>query len=173
MDTRACESPCNESRPKFIVDANVGRLARWLRMLGYDTAFVRDIDDDELIDIGLKEGRVLLTKDTQIMLRRTVAGGAVKAVLLSDDDPKLQMRRVIAGMNLDRREEFTRCLECNALLAEIDKNNVRDRVPPYVYATREQFRACPSCGRVYWQGTHREKMEIGRASCRERVLRLV
>ena len=159
MDTRACESPCSEPRPKFIVDANVGKLARWLRMLGYDTAFVRDIDDDELIDIGLREGRVLLTRDTQIMLRRVVAGGAVKAMLLSDDDPKAQMRRVIAGMQLDRRDEFTRCLECNERLIARSKDEVESLVPPYVYRTQEQYHQCPVCGRIYWRGTHWDHMK--------------
>jgi uncharacterized protein with PIN domain len=141
------------------VDANVGKLARWLRMLGYDTAFVRDIDDDELIEIGLKEGRVLLTRDTQVMLRRTVAGGTVKAMLLSEDDPKLQMRRVIAGMNLDRRDEFTRCLECNERLIARNKDEVESLVPPYVYKTQTQYYQCPICGRIYWRGTHWEHMK--------------
>ena len=159
MDTRACASTCNEARPKFIVDANVGKLARWLRMLGYDTAFVRDIDDDELIEIGLKEGRILLTRDTQVMLRRVVAGGAVKAMLLSEDDPKLQMRRVIAGMKLDRSDEFTRCLECNERLIARNKDEVESLVPPYVYKTQPQYHQCPICGRIYWRGTHWEHMK--------------
>jgi hypothetical protein len=141
------------------VDANVGKLARWLRMLGYDTAFVRDIDDDELIDIGLKEGRIVLTRDTQIMLRRAVAGGTVKAMLLSDDDPKAQMRRVIAGMKLDRRDEFTRCLECNERLLARNKDEVEGLVPPYVYKTQTKYHQCPVCGRVYWRGTHWEHMK--------------
>ncbi len=159
MDTRACASTCNEPRPKFIVDANVGKLARWLRMLGYDTAFVRDIDDAELIDIGLKEERIVLTRDTRIMFRRVVAGGAVKAMLLSDDDPKAQMRRVIAEMKLDRRDEFTRCLECNERLTTRNKDEIESLVPPYVYRTQEQYHQCPVCGRVYWRGTHLEHMK--------------
>jgi uncharacterized protein with PIN domain len=149
----------DEPRPKFIVDANVGKLARWLRMLGYDTMFVNDIDDGVLVDIGLKEERVLLTKDTQIMLRRAVTSGKVKALLTSEDDPKKQMRRVITEMKLDREREFTLCLECNVPLIPRSKDEVRDLVPPYVYKTQTQYHQCPACGRIYWRGTHWENMK--------------
>ena len=144
----------NEPRPKFIVDANVGKLARWLRMLGYDTIFMNNIDDSVLVDIGLKEERVLLTKDTQIMLRRAITSGKVRALLTSEDDPKKQMRRVITEMKLDRKREFTLCLECNVPLAPRSKDEVRDLVPPYVYKTQTQYHQCPVCGRIYWRGTH-------------------
>jgi uncharacterized protein with PIN domain len=148
----------DEARPKFIVDANVGKLARWLRMLGYDTIFVNDIDDGVLVDIGLKEERVLLTRDTQIMRRRPIASGKVRALLTMDDDPKKQMRQVITEMKLDREREFTLCLECNVPLAPMSKDEVCDLVPPYVYKTQTQYHQCPVCGRIYWRGTHWEHM---------------
>lgn len=148
----------NEPRPKFIVDANVGKLARWLRMLGYDTIFAGDIDDGALVDIGVKEGRVLLTRDTQIMLRRAVTNGKLKALLATDDNPRRQMRMVIAEMKLDREREFTLCLECNMPLVPRDKEEVRDLVPPYVFKTQSQYYRCPGCGRIYWRGTHWEHM---------------
>jgi hypothetical protein len=128
-------------------------------MLGYDTIFASDIDDGALVDIGLKEGRVLLTKDTQIMLRRAVTNGKLKALLATDDDPKKQMRRVIAEMKLDREREFTLCLECNESLAPRSKDEVRDLVPPYVFKTQSQYYQCPGCGRIYWRGTHWEHMK--------------
>ena len=148
----------SKSRPKFIVDANVGKLARWLRMLGYDTIFVNDIDDGVLVDIGLKEERVLLTRDTQIMLRRLVTSGKVKAMLTSEDNPKEQMRQVITEMKLDREHEFTLCLECNVPLMTRSKDEVRDLVPPYVYKTQTHYHQCPVCERIYWRGTHWEHM---------------
>ena len=148
----------SEARPKFIVDANVGKLARWLRMLGYDTMFVHDIDDGVLVDIGLKEERVLLTRDTQIMLRRPVTSGKVKAMLTSEDNPREQMRQLITEMKLDREREFTLCLECNVVLAPRSKDEVENLVPPYVYKTQTQYHQCPVCGRVYWRGTHWEHM---------------
>ncbi|MFA5375551.1 MAG: Mut7-C RNAse domain-containing protein [Dehalococcoidia bacterium] len=149
----------DEARPKFIVDANVGKLARWLRMLGYDTIFVNDINDDVLVDIGLKEERVLLTRDTQIMLRRPVTSGKVRALLTPEDDPKEQMRKVITEMKLDREREFTLCLECNAPLAPRSKDEVENLVPPYVYKTQTQYHQCQVCGRIYWRGTHWEHMK--------------
>lgn len=148
----------DEPRPKFIVDVNVGKLARWLRMLGYDTIFMNDIDDGALVDIGLKEERVLLTKDTQIMLRRPVTSGKVRALLTSEDDPRKQVRQVITEMKLDRNREFTLCLECNVPLVPRSKDEVQDLVPPYVFKTQSQYYQCPGCRRIYWRGTHWEHM---------------
>jgi len=145
------------------VDANVGKLARWLRMLGYDTIFMNDIDDGKLVDIGLKEERVLLTKDTQIMLRRAITSGKVKALLTSEDNPKEQMRWVIAEMKLNREREFTLCLECNVPLQPKSREEVHDLVPPYVFKTQTQYYQCPDCNRIYWRGTHWKHMnqELG------------
>ncbi|MDY6917713.1 MAG: Mut7-C RNAse domain-containing protein [Chloroflexota bacterium] len=145
-------------RPRFIVDANVGRLARWLRMMGYDTVFINDIDDDELVSIGLREKRVVLTKDTQIMLRRVVTSGRVKALLIADDEVKAQTRQVIEAMNLNRRRQFTRCLECNETLVPRTREEVQDLVPPYVFKTQSRYVQCPVCKRVYWRGTHWQRM---------------
>jgi uncharacterized protein with PIN domain len=145
-------------RARFIVDVNVGKLARWLRMLGYDTLFINDIDDDELIAIGLKEKRVLLTKDTQIMLRRVVTSSKLKAMLIVDDNPKEQLHQVVRAMNLDRKRQFTLCLECNEPLVPRSKDEVRGLVPPYVFKTQSQYFQCPACHRIYWRGTHWQRM---------------
>ncbi len=145
-------------RPKFVVDANVGKLARWLRMIGYDTLFINDIDDDMLVAIGLREKRVLLTKDTQIMLRRVVTSGELQALLIKDDDAKTQLRQVVETMKLNRRRQFTRCLECNEPLVSRSKDDVRDLVPPYVFQTQSHYVQCPVCNRIYWRGTHWQRM---------------
>ncbi len=145
-------------RPKFVVDANVGKLGRWLRMMGYDTLFINDIDDARLVAIGLREKRVLLTKDTQIMLRRVVTSGKLKALLIKDDDVKTQLRQVVETMKLNRRRQFTRCLECNEPLVPRSKDDVRDLVPPYVFKTQSHYVQCPACHRIYWRGTHWQRM---------------
>lgn len=145
-------------RARFIVDANVGKLARWLRMLGYDTLFINDVDDNELIAIGLNDKRVLLTKDTQIMLRRVVTSGRLKAVLIEDDNPQDQLRQVARMMKIDQERKFTRCLECNKLLVPKDKDEVRALVPAYVFKTQSQYFQCPACQRIYWRGTHWQRM---------------
>jgi len=145
-------------RARFIVDTNVGKLARWLRMLGYDTQFINDVDDNELIAIGLNDKRVLLTRDTQIMLRRVVTSGMLKAVLIEDDNPKDQIRQVARMIKIDKERIFTRCLECNKLLVPRGKDEVRDIVPAYVFKTQSQYFQCPVCERVYWRGTHWQRM---------------
>ncbi len=144
----------------FIVDSNAGKLARWLRMMGYDTLFFRDIDDGELVDMALREGRVLLTRDTQIARRRVAVNGDLRVIVPRDDDPKRQLLQVMRELRLDRREtEFTRCLECNRPLAPRTRDDVRGLVPPYVFRTQSQYTQCPSCGRVYWHGTHWQRMK--------------
>ena len=145
---------------KFIVDDNVGRLAKWLRMIGYDAWFSNNTDDGRLIHIAMKENRVLLTRDTQIMQRRVITGGKLKALLVKDDNPKEQLRQVIAELNLNcLSRQFTRCLECNHLLEPRSKEEVRDLVPPYVSHTQSQYMQCPQCQRIYWRGTHWQRMK--------------
>ncbi|MBA7466509.1 MAG: hypothetical protein GH156_01000 [Dehalococcoidia bacterium] len=146
-------------RARFIVDTNVGKLARWLRMLGYDTLFINNIDDEELIAIGLKEKRVLLTKDTQIMLRRVVISDRLKAILIQSDDVKAQLLQVVRAMKLDQERKFTLCLECNEPLVPKRKDEVQELVPPYVFKTQPNYYQCPSCQRVYWRGTHWQRMK--------------
>ena len=144
----------------FIVDVNAGKLAKWLRMMGYDTLFFNDIEDGHLVDIALKERRVVLTRDTQIMRRRVATNGQLKVILATDDDPKEQLRQVIRELELDCHfKQFTRCLECNQSLVPKSKEEVADIVPPYVFRTHQQYRQCPSCLRVYWQGTHWQRMK--------------
>jgi uncharacterized protein with PIN domain len=145
---------------KFIVDSNAGKLARWLRVMGYDALFFNNIDDAELIDIALKEGRVVLTKDTQIMRRRVVTNGQLKIVLIQNDDPKEQLRQVVEELKLDcRLKQFTRCLECNQSLVPRSKEEVKELVPPYVFRHQTQYMQCPVCLRIYWRGTHWQRMK--------------
>ena len=141
--------------PRFIVDHNVGKLARWLRLMGYDARFFRRGADSELVAIALKEGRVIVTRDSRIMLRRLVTKGRLRALLVRSDRHQEQVRQLIADLQLDYRyNPFSRCLECNQPLLERKKAELKELVPPYVLKTQEQFRQCPSCGRIYWRGTH-------------------
>ncbi len=146
-------------RARFIVDTNVGKLARWLRMLGCDTLFINNIDDEDLIAIGLKEKRALLTKDTQIMQRRVVISDRLKAILIQSDDVKAQLLQVVRAMKLDQERKFTLCLECNEPLVPKRKDEVQELVPPYVFKTQSQYFQCPTCHRIYWRGTHWQRMK--------------
>ena len=124
-------------------------------MMGYDTLFFNGEDDAHMIAMARREGRVILTKDTQIMLRRVVTTGQVSAIFINSDKPEAQMRQVVATLNLDpQHNPFSICLECNQPLVERSKDEVRDQVPPYVFKTQDQYMQCPSCHRIYWRGTH-------------------
>ncbi len=144
---------------KFIVDNNVGKLAKWLRIMGYDTLFFDASDDSQLVATALAEDRVILTRDTQIMRRRVVTSGRLKAILIKGDKPEWQMRQVVETLNLDCQfRPFAICLECNLPLEERSKQQVKDLVPPYVFQTQSQYMGCPACHRIYWRGTHWQAM---------------
>ncbi len=145
--------------PEFIVDNNVGQLARWLRMMGYNAVFFSGSDDSDMVAIAWAEGRVILTRDTQIMERRLVTNGRLKAVLIGSDEPEQQIRQVLKALGLDTQfRPFTLCLECNQPLAERSKRQVKERVPPYVFKTQDQYMECPLCHRIYWRGSHWQAM---------------
>lgn len=144
---------------KFIVDNNVGKLAKWLRIMGYDALFFTAKDDGEMVKIALSQDRIVLTKDTQVMKRWLVTSGGLKAILIEGDNPKVQLRQVVDVLNLDCQfRPFSLCLECNEKLVDRDRDEVRDLVPPYVFKAQSQYMQCPLCHRVYWRGTHWQAM---------------
>jgi uncharacterized protein with PIN domain len=144
---------------KFIVDNNVGKLAKWLRVMGYDALLFSGEDDAKMVKIALAQNRVILTKDSQIMKRRLITSGRLKAVLIKDDDIEIQLRQVVEALNLDYHfKPFSICLECNQRLQEKNKDEVKELVPPYVYKTQSLYMECPSCHRLYWRGTHWQAM---------------
>jgi len=144
---------------KFIVDINVGKLAKWLRIIGYDTLLFNGDDDWRMVITALAEGRVIITKDTQLMKRGVITNGRLKALLITTDEPELQIQQVIESLNLDCHfKPFTICLECNQPLVERTKQEVKDQVPPYVLQTQNEYMECPACHRIYWKGTHWQAM---------------
>jgi uncharacterized protein with PIN domain len=144
---------------KFIVDHNVGKLARWLRMMGYDSVFFTGEDDGRMVKQALAEDRILLTRDTGIMRRRMVTGGSVHAVLLESEEPEQQIQQLVVTLDLtNQANPFTICMECNEQLTESNTENIRERVPPHVFKTQTQYMECPACHRVYWHGTHWQAM---------------
>ncbi len=144
-----------EGEPRFFADAMLGKLARWMRALGYDVEYEKEIDDSVLVERAVREGRMILTRDTLLIKRRRIKGSYI---FIESDSIGGQLRQLSAiyGVAFDRF--LTRCLRCNSVLEEALKSGLEDKVPPYVYNTQEKFMRCPSCGRIYWAGTHREKM---------------
>ncbi|HUY73389.1 MAG TPA: DUF5615 family PIN-like protein [Candidatus Dormibacteraeota bacterium] len=145
-------------KPRFVADCNVGRLARWLRALGYDASYHVRIEDAELVREAAAEDRVLLTRDRDLTRRRVVQTGLVHAILIRDDDVTGQLRQVFSELGLELKEALTRCIECNAELEERAPAVVADRVPIYVRRTQTRYSECPQCARIYWAGTHWQHM---------------
>jgi uncharacterized protein with PIN domain len=142
---------------RFLADAMLGKLAKWLRILGCDVAYDPDISDREIAERGRRERRVILTRDTLLIRKREVRDNHF---LVYGDSYRDQLRQVVAHFAIDPEGGlFTRCVRCNEPLAEVDKLQVVGKVPPYVYETQESFGSCPRCGRIYWKATHWKEME--------------
>jgi uncharacterized protein with PIN domain len=144
---------------RFIADNNVGKLARWLRLIGYNTLLFKQKNDGQMIKTALTEDRVILTKDSQFMKRRLVTSGRLKAIHIKQDDPKLQVQEVVQTLNLNYHfKPLSLCLECNQVLIARGKEEVKNLVPAHVFETQTQYTECPVCHRIYWQGTHWQAM---------------
>ena len=141
-------------RHRFVVDINVGRLAKWLRVMGYDTLFPRGSNDNDLVRLALREERVLVTRDRGIGLRRAVRQGQMQVVQIVHDDFRRQLRQLVRALDLDLEGGFTRCVRCNDPLNPVPREDVENRLPPYVFRHHRQFMECPRCLRIYWRGTH-------------------
>ena len=138
---------------KFLADNMLGRLATWLRLLGYDTAYLPAADDHALARVARAEDRILLTRDVELTRRR-----GVRHVLIESEKVADQLKQVFHALGLSARHAFSRCAECNLPLDPASKETVRSQVPPYVFQTQEHFLRCPRCQRVYWRGTHWARM---------------
>lgn len=159
--------PLRETR--FVLDVHLGRLAAYLRMLGFDAVYRNDFADDELADLASKEGRILLTRDRQLAKRNAVT----HAYCVRGTNPRLQAVEVLRRFDLaGALVPFSRCLSCNGLLQAVDQAQVLNRLPPRVAEEHSVFMLCSGCGRVYWQGSHYRRMatiidELVRAATRE------
>lgn len=148
--------PAPLAEPRFVLDTHLGRLAAYLRMLGFDTLYRNDAADEELARVSVEEGRILLTMDRGLLKRgEVVHGRCVRAVR-----PREQLAEVVRRYRLTGAAvPFRRCLRCNGELVTASRDAVRDRVPPRILRALDEFRECPSCRRVYWKGSHHARME--------------
>ena len=141
--------------PRFFADAHLGRLARHLRLLGFDTAYERDCDDAQLAASAARDGRIVLTRDGGLLKRNAVTHG----MFVRAQQPRAQLLEVARRLQLlSRFKPFTRCLECNGGLTTASKLEVAAVVPEHAWRSHEEFVRCPSCGRVYWAGSHHERL---------------
>ncbi|OHC66635.1 MAG: twitching motility protein PilT [Rhodocyclales bacterium RIFCSPLOWO2_02_FULL_63_24] len=140
----------------FIADAHLGALARLLRMAGFDTLYSNRYHDSEIADIAARDGRIVLTRDRELLKRRSITHGCYVHAQL----PAQQLLEIVERLDLARRlRPFSLCLECNAPLREIDKTMVLDRLPASVRLQQERFTTCDVCHRVFWQGSHWRRMQ--------------
>jgi len=150
---RVRDQPLRDIR--FIADAHLGGLARLLRMLGFDTVYSNHLTDGQIRAISLIEGRVVLTRDRELLKCRTITHGCFVHALR----PEAQLREVVERLQLTASARpFTRCLQCNLPLMFVDKEAVIGRLPPRVAAAYQQYTWCEGCDRVYWQGSHWRRM---------------
>ena len=140
---------------RFVLDGHLGRLAAYMRMLGFDCWYERFADDDMLATIASKEARVLLTRDVGLLKRREIE----RAYCVRHDLPHDQLREVSRRFALHPHfRPFQRCMDCNGQLRAVSKDEVIDHLPPHTRETKNDFSRCLNCGKVYWRGSHHARM---------------
>jgi uncharacterized protein with PIN domain len=140
------------TEPRFVCDDNLGKLARYLRVGGFDTIFDKNITDGTIIQISLDEQRHILTRDHRLIERTLVRDYFLIENNLWPD----QLRAVMShfGLRFKKERMFVRCLEDNTVIVPVEKKEIKELVYPFTYKTHDEFRQCPTCKRVYWSGTH-------------------
>jgi uncharacterized protein with PIN domain len=139
---------------KFAADKMLGRLTRWLRVIGQDVTYGPHLSGYGLIREARREGRLILTRD-----RGLTRKNPPDYLLIQSDQFREQLKQVVQACRLEPfKEAFTRCVECNTVLQPVPKEAVRERVPPYVFSNQERFSFCLRCRRIYWPATHQQKM---------------
>ena len=139
--------------PRFLVDRTAGKLARWLRILGLDVEYIATCEPAAVVRAARQSGRKTITRSSGLARRL-----GVNSILLRSEQLGQQIRQVLDDVGVSSCQPFTRCNICNARLVETPKEEVKGRVPNYVYMNHEVFSVCPVCGRYYWHGTHWRRM---------------
>ena len=142
-------------RPRFVLDTMLGRLARWLRAMGYDSLYLGPAEDRHLLQLARNQTRILVTRDRALARLAEPHSCLIRGERVDDQILEAVQRLALCT---DDAEWLSRCLECNTPLHRVDREEVFERVPPFIYLTQERFATCPSCNRVFWHGTHADEM---------------
>lgn len=138
----------------FVIDANLGKLAQYLRLLGFDCLYRNDYQDAEIAAISSAQQRVLLTRDRRLLRRKIITHG----YFVRSDQPRQQAKEVLKRFNLYRdAQPFSRCARCNGLLLLIDKSEIIDKLEPLTRQHYDEFKICEHCGQIYWPGSHYQR----------------
>lgn len=150
---RVRESPLR--RPRFVCDVHLGKLARWLRLLGFDTAYRNNAADREIVEQATREQRVVLTRDRRLLQHKAITHG----YWLRSEIPREQVGEIVRRFQLQSDfAPFSRCLECNGLIHPVPKQDVLDQLEPKTREFFDEFFRCEQCHRIYWRGSHYERM---------------
>ncbi len=141
---------------KFILDAHLGRCAKYLRLLGFDVLFAPNSDDADMIRVANSQNRVLLSRDKALLASPALQQGYSVASIY----PKAQIKEIMLQFNLFTQvKPFTRCLECNGVLISVNKDSIADSLPERTNVYYQTFNRCNGCGKIYWQGSHYQRMQ--------------
>ncbi len=144
----------NESEICFAAESTLGKLAKWLRILGFDTFYKPGVAAEKFIDIKFKK-RILLTRTERLWDGKL----SKKRIFVTSNNPFEQLREVIntLGIVYEDTRPFSRCIRCNARIEHVDKDSVQGKVPDFIWGTHDTFQACSQCRRIYWPGSHMER----------------
>ena len=137
----------------------VGKLARYMRMAGYDVMYINTASDDEIIKIARETNRIILTRDSLMLARREFKKGIIKYLYIKEDKLENQLDQIKLDLKVSLKPNLVRCIECNEKLIKVKKEDVKNKVPPYVYKTQQNFLYCKNCDKYYWRGTHYQNIK--------------
>ncbi|MFA5015801.1 MAG: Mut7-C RNAse domain-containing protein [Actinomycetota bacterium] len=152
---------------RFIADIMVGKLAKYLRMAGHDVLYINTASDDEIIKIAIDTGRMVLTRDSLMLARKEFKNGTLKNLYIKDEKLKNQLKQIKSDLKVSLAPNLSRCVECNQMLIRAEKEDIKNKIPPYVFKTQQSFLYCKKCDKYYWKGTHYQNiknifLDIGR-----------
>jgi uncharacterized protein with PIN domain len=139
----------------FAAERTLGKLARWLRLLGFDTVFENEIESNRFLQ-RIRPGTILLTRTRQV---QEALGASQRFVFIESNDPRKQVRQVVDELGIEKQDTrpFSRCLDCNVAIENIEKDKIYGQVPDYIWENNTAFQYCPECNKIYWPGSHTER----------------
>jgi hypothetical protein len=156
MENHSTTQPLNDLTVymRFAADRMLGKLAKWLRMLGYDTLYSRTLSDDRFLELA-EQGRILLSRNTRIVGKMA----SNRLIIVRGNDPKMQLKGLVRllGLRPNPNDFFSRCIVCNGLIEPVEPQDVAGKVPDYIWTGHDKFSECTSCGKIYWPGSHLER----------------